>query len=77
MTTYATDRDEPRSMRELEERTRRAWNVYRDALLDLEPGEYEDVERRSWERLQRRLCQLEEERAHLTQPPRRRSGEPH
>lgn len=50
---------EKRRRRELEERTRRAWDTYRASLRDLEGREYEEAERRSWERLQRKLAEVE------------------
>jgi hypothetical protein len=50
---------EKRRRRELEERTRRAWDTYRASLRDLEGREYEEAERRSWERLQRKLAEAE------------------
>ncbi len=73
MTISAPRRDEGKR-RELDERTRRAWTAYRESLRDLAGQEYDDVEDRSWERLQRKLRQLEAERAEL-EPPRRSSSD--
>jgi hypothetical protein len=61
MTISAPKRDESA----LDERTRRAWASYRESLRDLSGRDYEDAERRSWDRLQRKLKQLEDERAQL------------
>jgi hypothetical protein len=68
------DQDE-RRRRELEERTRRAWETYRASLRDLEGREYEEAEHRSWERLQRKLAEAGHQPADPagpTGPPRRR-----
>ena len=53
---------------ELDERTRRAWTAYRDSLRDVSGPEYDEVEGRSWDRLQRKLSQLEDERGQLSRP---------
>lgn len=66
MTISAPRRDESGKRNELYERTKRAWSVYRESLRDLSGRDYDDVEHRSWERLQRKLRQLESERAELT-----------
>jgi hypothetical protein len=42
-----------------DEGTRLAWVTYRDSLRDVDPAEYEDAERRSWDQLQRTLERLE------------------
>jgi len=42
-----------------DEGTRLAWVTYRDSLRDLDPADYEDAERHSWDRLQRTLERLE------------------
>ena len=55
MTTFTPDQDRGRKLRELGERTRRAWSTYRESLRDLDGRAYEDAEHRSWERLQRKL----------------------
>jgi hypothetical protein len=66
MTTFAPDRDEGQPLREIDERTQDAWAVYRDSLRDLSGRDYDDAERRSWERLQRKLSELDAERAALS-----------
>lgn len=74
MSASIPDQDE-RRRRELEERTRRAWETYRASLRDLEGREYEEAERRSWERLQRKLAEAEHQPADPSGPtgtPRRR-----
>ena len=40
------------------ERTREAWDAYRRSLRDLSGRDYEDAERASWEKLQRRLREI-------------------
>ncbi|MDX6667587.1 MAG: hypothetical protein QOK04_967 [Solirubrobacteraceae bacterium] len=65
MTISAPKRDETAKRTELDERTRRAWTTYRDSLRDLSGKDYDDAERRSWDRLQRKLTELEGERAQL------------
>ena len=65
MTISAPKRDESEKRTELDERTRRAWTTYRDSLRDLSGQDYDDAERRSWDRLQRKLTELEGERAQL------------
>jgi hypothetical protein len=60
--TSAPDRDSSHQQSEFEDRTRRAWVAYRDSLKDLSGSEYEQAEGRSWDRLQRRLAELEGQR---------------
>ena len=64
MNISAPRRDESK-LSELDERTQRAWKAYRDSLRDLSGRDYDDAEHRSWERLQRKLRQLDDERAAL------------
>ena len=52
-------------MEEIDERTLHAWTMYRDSLRELSGREYDEAEHRSWERLQRKLQQLEQRRAEL------------
>jgi DNA-binding PadR family transcriptional regulator len=66
MTISAPRRDENGKGHELAERTRRAWTAYRESLRDLTGRDYDEAEGRSWDRLQRKLKELEEERAALT-----------
>jgi hypothetical protein len=56
MTSSATHQGTDRTSAE-----REAWDAYRDSLRDIEGSDYEEVERVSWERLQRALLEL---RAH-------------
>jgi hypothetical protein len=75
MTTFTPDQDRGRKLRELGERTRRAWSAYRESLRDLDGRAYEEAEDRSWERLQRKLSELEAQRRELSETgPRRRGG---
>lgn len=75
MTTFTPDQDEGRGLREINERTRRAWGAYRESLRDLSGRTYEDAEHRSWERLQRKLRELEAQRAELARGARRRGDD--
>jgi hypothetical protein len=63
MTTFTPNRMQARQLKELDERTARAWGAYRDSLRDLDGRDYDDAEHRSWERLQRKLGELAAERA--------------
>ena len=65
MNISAPRRDESGRLGELDQRTRRAWKTYRDSLRDLSGRDYDEAEHRSWERLQRKLEQVEDERAAL------------
>jgi hypothetical protein len=47
---------EPTAERATAERA--AWRAYAASLRDLDGRDYEDVEHRSWERLQRRLREI-------------------
>lgn len=72
MTTFAPNQDENRPSRELSERTQRAWSAYRDSLRDLTGRDYEETERRAWDRLQRKLQEAEAQTAETGATPRRR-----
>jgi hypothetical protein len=75
MTTTAPDRELVRQLHALEERTRRAWSAYRESLRGLEGRDYEEAEARCWERLRRRLADVEQRRAELL-PPDRQAARP-
>jgi len=62
MTTYISDQH-ARKLADLDERTRQAWTAYNESLRDLQGRDYEEAEDESWGRLQKRLRQLEDERA--------------
>ena len=62
MTTYISDQH-ARKLADLDERTRQAWSAYNESLRDLQGRDYEEAEDASWGRLQKRLKQLEDERA--------------
>lgn len=70
MTIAAPHRDRQARLRELDERVRRAWGIYREALRELDSAAYEAAEARAWERLQRRLGELDQERSALVEPDR-------
>ena len=74
MTTAAPRHHEALTLQEIDERTLSAWTAYRDSLRELSGREYDDAEDRSWDRLQRKLRQLEQRRAELadeaTEPAR-------
>lgn len=65
MTTFAADHDTGRQLRELDDRTRTAWEDYRSSISELAGPEYEDAELISWERLQHELHELDAERQRL------------
>ncbi|HEX2396589.1 MAG TPA: hypothetical protein VHI73_00460 [Solirubrobacteraceae bacterium] len=65
MTTAAARPQELLSPEEIDERTLHAWTAYRDSLRELTGREYDEAEHRSWERLQRKLRQLEQCRVEL------------
>lgn len=65
MTTAAPKPEEALTLEELDERTSSAWTAYRDSLRELTGHEYDEAETRSWERLQRKLRQLERRRSEL------------
>jgi hypothetical protein len=65
MPTFTPNRIQARKLKELDERRARAWGTYRDSLRDLAGRDYDDAEDRSWERLQRKLSELDAERAEL------------
>jgi len=51
-----------RKLHEIDARTKQAWAAYNEGLRDLQGREYEDAEHQSWERLQKRLRELDGER---------------
>jgi len=61
MTTYISDQL-TRRLAEIEQRQRQAWGAYSDDLRGLEGRDYEEAEGESWDRLQRKLRELEDER---------------
>jgi len=63
--TFTPNRIQARKLKELDERRTRAWVAYRDSLRELQGRDYEDAERRSWDRLQRKLKELDEQRAEV------------
>jgi hypothetical protein len=65
MTTFAADHDTSRQLEELDERQRTAWEAYRTSTSQLAGSDYEETELVSWERLQRSLEELADERERL------------
>lgn len=65
MTTAAARPEELLTLEEIDERTLHAWTAYRDSLRELTGHEYDEAERRSWDRLQRKLRQLAQCRVEL------------
>jgi hypothetical protein len=65
MTTFAADHDTSRQLEQLDERMRTAWEAYRTSTSQLEGSDYEEAELVSWERLQRALEELTDERERL------------
>jgi hypothetical protein len=61
MTTYISDQ-RAQQLADIDSRTREAWADYTDELRELEGRDYEEAEDESWDRLQKRLKQLDDER---------------
>ena len=61
MTTYLSDQ-QTRRLADIESRTREAWADYSQELRELEGRDYEEAEDKAWNRLQKRLKQLDDER---------------
>ena len=61
MTTYISEQ-RTRRLADIEARERQAWQTYSDSLRGREGRDYEEAEDESWDRLQRRLRELEDER---------------
>jgi hypothetical protein len=60
MTTFITD---PQAqLADIEGRRQQAWTAYNESLRGLRGKDYEDAEDQSWDRLQKTLTQLDEER---------------
>jgi hypothetical protein len=53
-------------LRELDDDKRRAWDAYRERLLELTGAEYDDAERESWDELQAQLDGVERRRRELS-----------
>ena len=60
--TALTHEQVSRKLSEIDARTRQAWAAYNESLRDLQGREYEDAEDQSWDRLQKRLRELDGER---------------
>ncbi len=69
MTTFAADHDTSRQLEQLDERTRTAWETYRNTTSALAGSDYEEAELVSWERLQRALNEVADERERLAAAP--------
>jgi hypothetical protein len=68
MPTFAPGQDtdpDPRRQH-LEDRKRAAWGEYSASLQDLSGAEYDEAEGRSWDRLQRRLADIERRGSQLS-----------
>ena len=61
MTSLTPDKREER-LADIDARERAAWETYQESLRDLQGKDYEEAEDQSWDRLQRKLRQLEDER---------------
>jgi hypothetical protein len=61
MTTYISDQQAQR-LAEIDVHTREAWADYNEELRELKGRDYEEAEDQSWDRLQQRLKQLDDER---------------
>jgi hypothetical protein len=60
--TALTHEQVTRKLTEIDARTKQAWAAYNDSLRDLDGREYEEAEGQSWDRLQKRLQELDGER---------------
>jgi hypothetical protein len=60
--TALTHEEVTRKLSEIDIRTQQAWAAYNESLRDLAGREYEDAEGQSWDRLQKRLRELDGER---------------
>lgn len=69
MTTFTPGQHARSRLRELDDHARRAWDTYRESLVELDGAEYEAAEQRCWDRLQRKLEEVEQERARIAAPP--------
>jgi hypothetical protein len=61
MTSLTPDKREER-LADIDVREREAWETYQQSLRDLQGRDYEEAEDQSWDRLQKRLRALDEER---------------
>ena len=61
MTSLTPDKREER-LADIDAREREAWESYQESLRDLQGRDYEEAEDQSWDRLQKRLRALDEER---------------
>lgn len=61
MATYLSEQNS-RRLAEIDARTREAWTDYTEELRELAGRDYEEAEDESWDRLQKRLRQLDDER---------------
>jgi hypothetical protein len=61
MTSLTPDKREER-LADIDAREREAWESYQESLRDLQGKDYEEAEDQSWDRLQKRLRALDEER---------------
>jgi hypothetical protein len=61
MTTYISDQQAQR-LAQIDHRTREAWADYTDELRELQGRDYEEAEDESWDRLQKKLKELDDER---------------
>jgi hypothetical protein len=61
VTTF-TSEEQARKIADIQARTQQAWTTYSESLRELAGKDYEDAEGESWDRLQRRLRQLDDER---------------
>ena len=61
MTTYISDH-RARRLADIEQRERQAWEAYSGSLQGLAGRDYEETEGESWDRLQQKLRELDDER---------------
>jgi hypothetical protein len=61
MTTYISDH-RARRLADIDHRRKQAWEAYSDGLRGLEGQDYEEAEGESWDQLQKKLVELDDER---------------
>jgi hypothetical protein len=61
MTTYISDH-RARRLADIDYRRRQAWEAYSDSLRGLVGRDYEEAEGESWDQLQKKLVELDDER---------------
>jgi hypothetical protein len=61
MTTYISDH-RARRLADIDQRRKQAWEAYSDSLRGRAGQDYEEAEGESWDQLQKKLAELDDER---------------